>query len=58
LIKGTSYLFGSIVEDNVTIEHSVLIKKKVKAEKDKNGNIKAIRFFIPDTEGKELLSDI
>ncbi|MFZ1280249.1 MAG: NTP transferase domain-containing protein [Ignavibacteriaceae bacterium] len=58
LIKGTSYLFGSIVENNVTIEHSVLIKKKVKAEKDKNGNIKAIRFLIPDTEGKELLNDI
>lgn len=58
LIKGTSYLFGSMVEDDVTIEHSVLIKKKVKAEKDKNGNIKQVRFFIPDTEGKELLSDI
>ena len=47
-----------MVEDNVTIEHSVLIKKKVKAEKDKNGNTKQVRFFIPDTEGKELLSDI
>lgn len=58
LIKGTSYLFGSMVEDNVAIEHSVLIKKKVKAEKDKNGNLKQVRFFIPDTEGKELLSDI
>ena len=58
LIKGTSYLFGSMVEDNVTIEHSVLIKKKVKAEKDKEGNIKQVRFYIPDTEGKELLSDI
>jgi len=58
LIKGTSYLFGSVVEDEVTIEHSVLIKKKVKAEKDKNGNVKQVRFFIPDTEGKELLNDI
>jgi bifunctional UDP-N-acetylglucosamine pyrophosphorylase/glucosamine-1-phosphate N-acetyltransferase len=58
LIKGTSYLFGSIVEDDVTIEHSVLIKKRIKAEKDKNGNFKSIRFFIPDTEGKELLNDI
>ncbi len=58
LIKGTSYLFGSVIEDDVTIEHSVLIKKKVKAEKDKDGKIKPVRFFIPDTEGKELLSDI
>ena len=58
LIKGSSYLFGSIVEDNVTIEHSVLIKKKVKAEKDKAGKIKPVRFYIPDTEGKNLLSEI
>ena len=58
LIKGSSYLFGSVVEDNVSIEHSVLIKKKVKAERDKNGNIKPVRFFIPETEGKELLSEI
>ena len=58
LIKGSSYLFGSVVEDNVTIEHSVLIKKKVKAEKDESGKIKSIRFYIPEQEGKALLSDI
>lgn len=57
LIKGSSYLFGSIVEDNVIIEHSVLIKKKVKAEKDAKGKIKPVRFYIPETEGKDLLSD-
>jgi bifunctional UDP-N-acetylglucosamine pyrophosphorylase/glucosamine-1-phosphate N-acetyltransferase len=58
LIKGSSYLFGSVVEDNITIEHSVLIKKKVKAVKDKSGKIKAVRFYIPDTEGIDLLSNI
>ena len=58
LIKGSSYLFGSVVEDDVSIEHSVLIKKKIKAEKDTTGKIKPVRFFIPETEGKELLSDI
>jgi hypothetical protein len=36
----------------------VLIKKKIKAEKDANGKIKPLRFFIPETEGKELLSGI
>lgn len=58
LIKGTSYLFGSIVEDGLTIEHSVLIKKIVKAEIDKSGNIKPVRFYLPETEGKELLKQI
>ncbi|MBE0539246.1 MAG: NTP transferase domain-containing protein [Ignavibacterium sp.] len=58
LIKGSSYLFGSVVEDNVAIEHSVLIKKKVKAEKDTDGNIKPVRFYIPKTEGNDILSEI
>ncbi len=58
LIKGTSYLFGCLVEDDVIIEHSVLIKKKVKAEKDKDGKIKPIRFYIPVPQGQGLLSDI
>lgn len=58
LIKGTSYLFGSIVEDDLSIEHSVLIKKKVKAEKDVNGNIKPVRFYLPETKGINLLSNI
>jgi bifunctional UDP-N-acetylglucosamine pyrophosphorylase/glucosamine-1-phosphate N-acetyltransferase len=58
LIKGTSYLFGSIVQDGVTIEHSVLIKKKIKAEKDSSGTIKPVRFYLPESEGKELLEDI
>lgn len=58
LIKGTSYLFGSIIEDGLTIEHSVLIKKKVKAEKDSFGNIKPVRFYLPDSEGKELLTQL
>jgi bifunctional UDP-N-acetylglucosamine pyrophosphorylase / glucosamine-1-phosphate N-acetyltransferase len=58
LIKGTSYLFGSIVEDDITIEHSVLIKKIIKAERDDSGNIKPVRFYLPESEGKELLSDV
>ncbi len=51
LIKGTSYLFGSQVGDNVNIEHSVLITKKVK----NNGNVS---FYIPETSGAENISDV
>lgn len=58
LIKGTSYLFGSIVEDGLTIEHSVIIKKKVRAQKDASGKIKPVRFYLPESEGKELLEQI
>jgi bifunctional UDP-N-acetylglucosamine pyrophosphorylase/glucosamine-1-phosphate N-acetyltransferase len=51
LIKGTSYLFGSQVGDNVNIEHSVLIKKQVK-------NSSKISFYLPVTLGAENISDL
>ena len=47
LIKGTSYLFGCDVADNVTIIHSVLINKKIK----KKGV--SIKFYLPKAEGVE-----
>lgn len=58
LIKGTSYLFGTIVEDGVFIEHSVLIRKKIRAVKDEHGNIRPVRFYIPIPEGTDLVRDI
>lgn len=58
LIKGTSYIFGSVIEDGIFIEHSVIIKKRVKAVKDKEGNIKPIRFYLPEPEGKELVEEL
>ncbi len=58
LIKGTSYLFGSIVEDGLFIEHSVLIRKKVRAVKDENDNIRPVRFYIPIPEGADLVRDV
>jgi bifunctional UDP-N-acetylglucosamine pyrophosphorylase/glucosamine-1-phosphate N-acetyltransferase len=58
LIKGTSYLFGTTVEDGVFIEHSVLIRKKIRAVKDENGNIRPVRFYIPIPEGSDLVRDI
>lgn len=58
LIKGTSYLFGTIIEDGVFVEHSVLIRKKIRAVKDENGNIRSVRFYIPIPEGVDLVRDI
>ncbi|MBK7265416.1 MAG: hypothetical protein IPI12_03565 [Ignavibacteriales bacterium] len=39
LIKGTSYVFGSIIEDDIHIEHSVIIKKRVNRQIRKDGAI-------------------
>ncbi len=57
-IKGTSYVFGSIIDDDLFIEHSVLIKKKVDKLIRKDGKIQDIRFFLPMPEGIDTIEDI
>jgi bifunctional UDP-N-acetylglucosamine pyrophosphorylase/glucosamine-1-phosphate N-acetyltransferase len=58
LIKGTSYIFGSIIEDDIFIEHSVLIKKKVERVEKKNGEIQPVMFYLPTPKGIDVISDI
>ncbi len=58
LIKGTSYVFGSIIEDEVYIEHSVLIKKRVERLMKKDGTVLPIRFYLPMPEGIDAVEDL
>jgi bifunctional UDP-N-acetylglucosamine pyrophosphorylase/glucosamine-1-phosphate N-acetyltransferase len=58
LIKGTSYIFGSIIEDGVHIEHSVIIKKKVERLVKKNGTTQQVRFYLPMPEGIDSIEDL
>lgn len=58
VIKGTSYIFGSVIDDNILIEHSVLKSKKItNSSKDKK-ETKEVRFYLPDAEGLDLISDL
>jgi bifunctional UDP-N-acetylglucosamine pyrophosphorylase/glucosamine-1-phosphate N-acetyltransferase len=58
LIKGTSYIFGSKIADNLFIEHSILVKKKVRAVKDKKGKIQPVRYFVPESEGETSIKNL
>ncbi|MGB5289057.1 MAG: NTP transferase domain-containing protein [Ignavibacteriaceae bacterium] len=58
LIKGTSYIFGSKISDNLFIEHSILVKKKVRAVKDKKGKIEPVRYFVPESKGEKSISNL
>jgi bifunctional UDP-N-acetylglucosamine pyrophosphorylase / glucosamine-1-phosphate N-acetyltransferase len=58
LIKGTSYLFGSTIEDNIHIEHSVLIRKKVKVVKSADGSVKPVRYYLPEPEGVDAIEEV
>jgi bifunctional UDP-N-acetylglucosamine pyrophosphorylase/glucosamine-1-phosphate N-acetyltransferase len=58
LIKGTSYIFGVIVEDDIWIEHSVLKCKYVERTVRKDGTIQPIRWVLPLPEGLDSLHSL
>jgi len=57
-VKGTSYIFGSIIDDDLYIEHSVLIKKKVHKIVGADGQPMPVRFYTPYPEGVEAVEII
>lgn len=58
LIKGTSYVFGSVIEDDVNIEHCVLIKKHVQRVVKKDKSILPVRFYLPMPQGIDAIEDL
>ena len=58
LVKGTSYIFGSKIADKLFIEHSILVKKKIRAVKNKKGEIQPVRYFIPESEGEKVIENL
>lgn len=57
-IKGTSYVFGSIIEDDIYIEHSVIKCKHIQRTVRKDGTVQAIRYVLPLPEGLDSIKDI
>ncbi|NOX18748.1 MAG: multidrug transporter, partial [Chlorobi bacterium] len=57
-VKGISYIFGSILDEGTKIEHSVLINKRVEKILDENGEVIAVKYFIPDAQGAEAITKI
>ncbi len=51
VVKGTTYIFGCVVEPDVNILHSVLIRKRIERTVRKDGTIQAVRFFLPLADG-------
>ncbi len=58
VIKGTSYIFGCEIEDDVHIEHSILVKKKIYRKEDSNGNVIPVKFYFPEPEGIEVIEKL
>ena len=58
LIKGISYLYGSVIEDNVYIEHCIFYYSKIEEKYDSNGDIIKCRFIRPKPEGLEVVKNL
>lgn len=58
MVKGTSYIFGSIIEENAWIEHCILKTKRVHCHFDRNGEVAPIRYVIPQPEGLDDVESI
>jgi bifunctional UDP-N-acetylglucosamine pyrophosphorylase/glucosamine-1-phosphate N-acetyltransferase len=58
LIKGKSYIFGSVIEDDVPIEHCVLIKKKVERKYRNDGSVQPVKYFLPELEGINIVNNL
>ena len=58
VIKGTTYIFGSIIEDDLFIEHSVLKCKRVERTIRKDGTIQPVRWVMPQPQGLDIVRDL
>ncbi len=58
LIKGTSYIFGSIIERDNWIEHSVLIRQRVCRTIRKDGSIQKVKYILPLPQGIDSLESL
>ncbi len=58
LIKGTSYLFGTVVEDDIHIIHSVLINKRINRMVKRDGSVQKVRFYLPFPAGIDAVENL
>lgn len=58
LIKGTSYIFGSVIEDDIQIEHSVIIKKRIIRQVRKDGTVQKVQFYLPMPAGLDVIEEL
>ena len=58
LIKGMTYIFGSIIEDDLLIVHSIIEKQHVERVIKKSGEIQPIKYILPHPEGLDSIRNL
>ena len=57
-VKGTSYLYGCRIDDDLLIEHSINKCKRVEQVRRRDGAIQPVRYVLPQPEGLDSISQI
>ncbi|MBN2323032.1 MAG: NTP transferase domain-containing protein [Spirochaetes bacterium] len=57
-IKGMTYIFGSVIENDILIEHSILKKRHVERVTKKDGSIQPVKYLLPYPEGLDSIRDL
>ncbi len=58
LIKGVTYIFGSVIEDDLLIVHSILNNMHVEKVEKKTGEIQPVKYILPHPEGLDSISPV
>jgi bifunctional UDP-N-acetylglucosamine pyrophosphorylase/glucosamine-1-phosphate N-acetyltransferase len=57
-VKGTSYLYGCHIDDDLLIEHSVIKCQRVEQVRRRDGSIQPVRYVLPQPDGLDSISDL
>lgn len=58
IVKGVSYIFGSQIENNIHIEHSIIVRKKVCKPINSKCEVYKIKYVLPEPEGLNAIVDL
>jgi len=58
LIKGMTYIYGSIIENELLIEHSILKCRRVRKVVLENGEVQPVKYILPSPEGLDAVSGV
>jgi len=57
-IKGLTYIYGTDVGNNICIEHSVLVRKKISKPEGVKADFYHVKYILPEAEGSDAVQDL
>ncbi len=57
-VKGTSYLYGCRIDDDLLVEHSVIKTRRVQRVTRADGSVQPVRYVLPQPEGLDSIAPL